>query len=430
MKIFNYAVDRAKNVELITTKAESQSVIFESDLFKKVESSQSQGIGLRCIQNGNIGFSFSNDFEDEGIVNRAIESSQFGEKAQFQFASQQDTPNIHLYSEKTADAKIEDMISFGEEVIDKIKSYNPKIKVDIGVEKEVYSIALRTSEGFNASYDKSLYSVGASGLIAENDQLLNIHKSRIQISPFDSVEEICDPIIEKFELCKTKSQIKTGNYKVLFTPRAFRSILSCLTPGMNGKTVQKGISPLSNRLGDQIISDQLTLIDDGTLSDGISSAPFDGEGTLTRRNVLIDRGIFQTFIFDLQTAALMKKSATGSGSRGYSSTPSPGFRNLIVEPGEESYDSLLSSVEDGILVDQFIGAGQSNVLAGEFSMNLELAYKIENGQPVGQLKDVMMSGNVFDTLNRVLGVGDTLFREGSGHYPYILLDHLSISAKA
>ncbi len=342
MDIFDFITNRAKNTELIMSETESHSVVFESDFFKSVESSQSQGIGLRTIQNDKIGFSFSNDFNDQEIVDRALESAQFGEKACFSFAGDKKVPDLPLYHREVMDTSIESMIGFGERAIEAIKDYNPEIKVDVGIEKETYQITLKTSNGFDHSYRKSFYSVGVNGLLAKNDQLLSISKGKTRYHPFDDIDSLTEPIIEQFKLSTRSANIKTGNYKILFTPRAFRSLLSILLPSLSGKAVQKGISPLDHRLGELIVSKSFTLTDSGTLKDGIASAPFDGEGTLSRENHLFTDGVLKTFIYDLQTGGLMKEKSTGSGSRGYSSLPSPSFRNLRVEPGNESYESLLS----------------------------------------------------------------------------------------
>lgn len=439
MELFDHAISRTKNSELITSESESQSVSFESDLFKKIETNQSQGVGLRIMHDGQLGFSFSNDFNDTQIIDRALESAQFGEKAHFVFANgleQFNPESLKIVDNNVKSTPLETMIILGEEIVDKIKKINADIKIDVTIEKETHHISLMTSNGFSQNYKRSFFSVGASGLLAKNDELLNIHKTKTAHSPFSDINEITQPIIEKFQLSQKSASIQTGNYKVLFSPRAFKTLISILTASLNGKAVQKSISPLSHRINEQILSEELTLIDDGTLPGGLSTTPFDGEGTLTQKNTLIEKGVLKTFIFDLQTAGLLNQqnenkeiSSTGNASRSYSSLPQPNFRNLIVEPGSESYESMLSSVDRGILVDQFIGAGQSNVLAGEFSMNLELAFKIEKGSLVGRLKDVIMSGNVFDVLNRIVGLGDKTFVEGSGYYPYILLDKLSISAK-
>lgn len=430
MKIYQTAGEKLQDFEIYSSTSQSQTLAFESDLFKHIETSQSQGIGLRIINNGLIGFSFSNNFDDEHIINRALESSQFGEKAVFSFASNGNSiPKMELYYKDTANFSNQDMIQMGESIVENIKDINSEIKVDVSISKIVYDIKLFTSNGFEKNYTKSIFSVSANGLLAKDDQMLNIYKSKSSLPSFKDIDQICHPIKENFQLCQKSSSIKSGNYKVLFTPKGFKTLISILTSALNGKSVQKGISPLSEKLGDPLLDERISLIDDGTIEQGLSSAPFDGEGTPVQKNVLFDKGILKSFIYDKQTAGLMQTKSTGSASRSYSSIPSPGFRNLKVPAGNDDYNSMLDSIDEGILVDQFIGAGQSNVIAGEFSMNLALAYKIEKGQLSGRLKDVMMSGNVYEVLNQVLALGDQLHQEGSGFYPYILLDQLSISSK-
>ncbi len=433
MDIFNIGFDKQKDIEIIKCLGEELSVIFEQGSFKKIENSYSQGIGLRVIHNGKIGFSFSNDLSDDRLIKRALESAKFGEKACFTFAkSNNNLNNNTLYYSEVEGLKTNTIIDIGQYIINKIKEYNSNIKVDTEITKEIHQVYLKTSEGFFHNYKKSFFSIGISGIIAKDDQLLSIYSSKVRLRPFIddyNIDRLIFDILDKFSLASKNYNIKTGNYKVIFTPRAFRVLITILTSGLNGKSIQKGISPLSNKLNQKLISKDITIVDDGTIRDGLASAPFDGEGTKTKRNILFNKGVLNGFIYDLQTAGLLNKSSTGNGLRGYSSTPYPGFRNIVLEPGSDSYEALLSSVDEGLLVDQFIGAGQSNVLAGEFSMNLDLAFKIENGKILGRVKDVMMSGNVFKALTKVLAIGDKLYREASGFYPYALLDKVSISSK-
>lgn len=439
--LFESLKTKAEQAELIGQQSESSSILFENDEFKKIEASNSEGVGLRVIQNGKLGFSFSNNLNDSNLMDRSLKSAEFGEKALFSFVSHSEkNGDLSIYDEKIEAFPISEMIRMGREIIEPIKKTAEKLKVEVHIAKETHHNFLQTSKGFLQDYKKSYFSIYAGAVFAEEGEILSLGRGKTRSHSFEDTKEISDSILEHWKQSRRKAKIQTGNYPVLFTPKSVRTLVSILSASFNGKNIQKGISPLSEKLGEQIVSKEIRLVDRGNLKQGIATVPFDGEGTPTQENILIQEGKANAFIFDLQTASLTKTQSTGNASRGYSSLPNPSFRNLILSKEKNSkntetknskdYESLLALVKkEGLLVEDFIGAGQSNVLAGEFSMNLALAFKIERGELVGRLKDTMMSGNVFNVLNQILAMGDTVFQEGSGWYPYLLLDSLSISAK-
>jgi PmbA protein len=67
---------------------------------------------------------------------------------------------------------------------------------------------------------------------------------------------------------------------------------------------------------------------------------------------------------------------------------------------------MVKSIKEGLLVLDVMGLGQGNPISGEFSVNVQLGYKIEDGEVIGRVKDVMLAGNVYDALNDIVAIGD------------------------
>ena len=126
----------------------------------------------------------------------------------------------------------------------------------------------------------------------------------------------------------------------------------------------------------------------------------------------------------------MKAKSTGNGNRGFSSQPSPGNSNVIVDPGNMPFEAMIKNVKYGVLVDQVLGGGQSNILAGEFSVNIDLGYLIENGEIVGRVKDCMFAGNVFDVFNNIIAIGDKSGWQGSTKVPPFYFRAINVSGNA
>jgi PmbA protein len=139
--------------------------------------------------------------------------------------------------------------------------------------------------------------------------------------------------------------------------------------------------------------------------------------------------VLKTFMADLQTAALLGVAPTGHGFRSYGSRPSPSPTNLIAEVGDTSFDDMVRGMKRGLIIDQTLGSGQSNILAGEFNVNVELGFLVEDGRIVGRVKDCMVAGNVYEVLKRVEAIGSQAQWLGSSCVPPIMVSGLKLSAQ-
>ena len=218
---------------------------------------------------------------------------------------------------------------------------------------------------------------------------------------------------------------------VILLPTAVSSIvLSPLLAGLNGKSVLLGTSPLIGKLGEKILDSRFNLVDDPTLPFVPGSRPCDDEGVISKKLPLIEEGIAQAFFYDLQTAGKAGTISTGSGERGLGSLPSPSTRVLQVGPGNTGLDEMIASLDEGLIIERLLGAGQGNVLGGDFNANVLLGYKIEHGEIVGRVKDTMVSGNTYKVLNQLIEIGSDSRWLGGGLYtPSIMIEGVSISSK-
>jgi PmbA protein len=219
---------------------------------------------------------------------------------------------------------------------------------------------------------------------------------------------------------------------VLFTPHGVDvALLLPLAVAFNGKNVLEKASRLAGRRGEAVFDSSLTLWDDATLEGRPTSAPFDAEGSPSRPLCLVESGVVGEFLFDLQTAADAGTESTGSGRRmDARSLVRPGMSAFWFEPGKKTFAEMLSSIDRGLVVEELIGAGQGNLLAGDFGGNVLLGYRVEKGEIVGRVKDTMIAGNILDVLSRNVVVGsDSRWVGGNLWTPSILCDGVSVSAK-
>jgi PmbA protein len=217
---------------------------------------------------------------------------------------------------------------------------------------------------------------------------------------------------------------------VIFTPHGVVSaVIAPLAAAFNGRVVLQGVSPLMNRTGQKVFSEQLCLRDDATVARRPRSRPCDDEGIPSQIVPLVEHGVVSDFIYDLQTAGLAGTRSTGSGDRVGASLPSPSISNLMVQTGSTSFEEMVRGLDEGLVVEQLMGATQTNVLGGDFSGNVLLGYKVEKGEMVGRVKDTVVSGNVYQALAGPITVGKTARWVGAVCTPAVLCPDLAVGVK-
>jgi PmbA protein len=225
---------------------------------------------------------------------------------------------------------------------------------------------------------------------------------------------------------------------VVFTPEGLSVIVTPFEQALSGKSVLQGVSPLAGRIGEQVADPRFSITDDPLLDGRPGSRPFDDEGVPSARLPLVADGVLRGFVYDLETAARAGARSTGHGARGTFTKPGIGYTNLLIgssaggEKGGGSRElggGLLSGITDGLLVDDLIGVGQGNVIAGAFSHPVALAYRIRDGAVVGRVKDAAVAGNVYDLLKRIGGLGDDGRWVGSRWSPSLLLEGVSVARR-
>jgi PmbA protein len=146
--------------------------------------------------------------------------------------------------------------------------------------------------------------------------------------------------------------------------------------------------------------------------------------------MLVDSGVVSHFFYDLQTAALANTQSTGNGSR-QGGLPTPSLSSVVIGKGDASFQDMVGGIKEGLVVELMIGAEQGNILNGDFSGNVLLGYKIENGEIAGRVKDTMVAGNVYQILKQLESIGnDTRWVEGFLFTPSLRCSSLSVASKA
>lgn len=428
-QIVERASRKAQAVQAYMLTQETSAVDFENDRLKSAQSSQRTQIEVKVIVKGKVGTSTTTDLQDiDGVVSRALEAAEFGSPAHFELPEAQSLEPVKIFDSGLLPLEKPEMIRMGQQMMDMVKTYNPEILAGAEVYKTVSKVEYANSRGVQYSADHTDFSVGASGQLVRGTDILFAGHRLSQKKRAVDTEDIAAQAIEYFRMAEVIAPIESGDMRVIFTPRGLNALILSLGLAVDGKSVYLGASPLRDKIGQLIASPSLTIVDNPFVEYGPRSSAFDNEGVVRKITPIIEKGVLRNFIYDLDTAGRVGVHPTGHGS-------TRNLTNLVFQPGDIPYETMIRNTPSGLLVHEYLGLGQGNPINGEFSVNIFLGYKIENGKLVGRVKNAMLAGNAFEALKHITGISQE--REWvSGPYswfaglvPYIQVDKLSVTAK-
>ena len=426
-QIIDLAKQKGIEAEVYYASSRDTPIEFANNRLKSLETKASEGIALRVIADGKLGFASSTDLTRlSDLVDAALATAEIGDPVEFDFTK--DINSIGTKDDYQPPAT-EKLVEVGEDLIEKVHQYNSDILVDVSFHSRFSEEKLGTTTNvYTEQYSQSLSAV-LSGNLVRGEDFLQAYAYEVTGDRQPDYQAILQKLITKYQRAEGTAKIESGTFPVLFTPSAVSSTMGRMFGTIfSGQSIVQKASPLTDKLGEKIADERISVFEDPTI--GVSACEFDDEGVPTSKKHLIEAGVVKQFYWDRRWAARHGIESSGNGFRGGISRPSPSLANVCIAPGKTSVDDLIAGMDEGIIVDQVLGAGQSNVLAGEFSVNIDLGYKVEGGKIVGRVKDTMVAGNIFEAFNNLVDLSDRSEWVGSSAYvPHILFAKLGVAAR-
>jgi len=214
---------------------------------------------------------------------------------------------------------------------------------------------------------------------------------------------------------------------VVFDPETAASLLRHLAGALSGSALYRRLSFLVDRLGEQIASPVVTVIDDPLRPAGPASRPFDAEGVRQARRVVVERGILRTYLLDSYSARRLGLRTTGHAARGVGDAPGAAATNFALEPGTQTPEEIIASVRSGLYVTDLIGFGV-NPVTGDYSRGAAGVW-IENGELAYPVEELTIAGKLGDMLRDIEIVGNDLVRRNAIASPTIKLGRMTVAGQ-
>ncbi|TFG09553.1 TldD/PmbA family protein [Candidatus Thorarchaeota archaeon] len=406
----------ADQVEVYTSFSKSFSIDVENNAVKSASRDTDGGCGIRTIIDNAVGFAYVTTLQSKDIA-EAVERSVALARASVPDPDFVSLPAVSskypsvkgLFDPKMESISSEDSAELILAAVDAAREdlSDKKVAVEARINLAVSERGIVNSLGVSGSSKTSFGYLYISPTIKEPNEQTSSYEYRISRNVGDLDPEEVGAIAARNARGNLGARtIEGGDMPILLAPMAVSTVIGGGFSGaVNAEEVQYGRSYISDAIGEQIGSGILSIVDDALLSGGIGSRPFDAEGFPSSRTDVLEAGVLRSLLHNSYTANKDAVDNTGNASRAsYAGLPSIATSNLVVEPGHQTQEDLISQIDRGILCRQT--GDRPNMTTGDLSAMIMEGSYIEGGEVKHSLKNTLFGINMLDLLDRVKAVGN------------------------
>jgi len=430
--------DGADDAEAFGEEQTSRQIRVYGGQVESLSDAGSRGVGVRAFVGQRCGYAYGTDLSEQGLVSvgsAAREAAAVADPDEHAGLPEEfgTTPVEGLASPALGRWPTERKVRLALEIERAARAHTGVTQVEAVVYSDAEgSVVLANSRGFSGAYSATSSWAYASAFAGRDADLmtgLGIGMGR-DPEALDA-EAIGGEAAERALALVGARQPPSRRCPVVLDAFVSASFVGFIGAMLSADAVQRGRSLFAGREGEEVAHPALALADDATDPEGAASAPFDGEGSPTRRTGLIEDGRLVTFLFDARTARRGGRDSTASASRGsYRSPPSVGTSNLVVSPGEDNLEALVRRTGAGLLVTEVAGLHSGvNPVSGTFSVGAS-GRLIEDGRLGPPVRELTIASDLVSMLRGVVAVGSEdrwVPVAGSVKSPPLLVAEMSIS---
>jgi len=402
---------------IITHDIETQIKVSRGEV-EQLSQSTARGIGVRVIDGGRTGYAYTSDFSDDGIEQTwraALDLAKVATPDEYRaLPDPRPIPNedLEIWDKNLANVPTADKIEALKRVERAALDYDPRVILAefCNYGDAISHVYLANSRGFAGEFGRTAAFAYLMGIARGEDGGMTNAFGMGASNFFNELdaEEIGREAGEKAVSILGGKPVETQVGTVILDHVVGAQILGALAEALSAESWQKKRSFLLDRMGQQVGSDMVTLMDNGRLKRGLASAPFDAEGVPTSATRLVDEGVLQNLVYDSYSARKAGVQSTGNAQRfGHRSLPMLGPSNFYMQPGNLTRDEIIAGVEKGLYVISVMQTGGIDAVTGDCSMGANGLW-IENGKIVGPVGGVTVATTLDGFLNNITAVGSDL----------------------
>lgn len=425
------------NMEIYFQQGRSTSIRVVKAAIEEYTTKESGGLSLRLEYNGKMGYSYTEKLDEDSIdflIHEArgnagiIESKEIEEL----FGGSNSYPEVKTYSQTLNETTPQQLIEAAFMMEREALNADPRITmVNFCVVRKIESeVLIANTLGLNCEAKYNYATAGLSVIAVEGSDKTTGVWYEIALDNFDQINcvQIAKNAVEE-AVSKLKAEtIESNNYPVIFRQDAASTLLEAFVSIFSAEAVDKDFSRLKGKIGEQVATSLISIIDDPHMENVPARCAFDAEGSATQKIDIIKDGKLLTFLHNRKTAQKFGVESTGHASKSsYRGKIGISPQNLFLAPGETSLETMISGMKSGLMIIDLQGlhAG-TNAVSGEFSLSCN-GYLIENGEVARPVNQITVSGNFFNLLKDIEIVGNDLRYLDGCTSPSLKVKSLTIS---
>lgn len=430
----------AEYADLYYLERNEDTISFEGGELKAVRAKNVSGFSLQVKKDGRVGIvSSSNLNNNDEVLAMALAASMEGEVKEHDFSRPQTLTAMKLTDDTLWERTLEEYVADGEKFVQIIKDYDPQVTVNLEFKRSRQTRGFLNTYGCDYISPSDQLMLGYSGLLVEGANILEVGDGEMLTGNTYDIAKLGNLLIDKLKISRVEQSLDAGKMPVLLTPNAVAQFMYAFTFGLSGEFVRLSMSPLKNRLGEQVLSEEITLIDDTTLPETFEACPFDDEGTPAERTIIYEKGILRNYFLSLKSAHALNLKPNGKAfrrgmlrARDYANLPTPWYSTLLLEPGQTAYADMIKDIKEGLVIDSAIGLIMGDLVRGDIDSDIDMGYKIENGKITGRVKDAALGINIYEVFkNQIAAVENKVHAtsndgQSNMYFPHILLKDINI----
>ncbi len=434
----------ASDAEVTIREGDEFSTTVRLGEVETLKESGSRGVGLRVLLQADNGYrvasTSSSDFTEEGIehlVRGALALARLASVDPFAGLDEpgefgQLTGDLRLYHDDVYSLPTEERIAWARRAEAAAMASDSRLVnsdgagFDAATGRRIFS----NSRGFLGEYRSSYCSIGASPIAQDASGEMQRDYWWSQARAFrdlDSPESIGQEAARRTLRLLGARRVPTQQAPIVFAPEVARGLVGAIFDAAAGDAIYRGASIFAGRLGEVVAAPSVTVVDDGTIPGGFGTSPFDAEGLLSRRTVIVERGVLHSYILNTYAARKLGMKSTGNAGRGLAGNPFLDSGNLFLEPGAQSAGEIIRDVERGLYVTRLMGQGV-NLVTGDYSRGAAGLW-IENGEFAFPVQEITIAGNLKDMLRSISAIGSDLEFRSATASPTLRIDGMTIAGE-
>lgn len=402
--------------EVYVEKTLVTAVSLDEHKIKSAQTGLSLGVGIRVMAGNKVGYAYSDDLDDTALTRTAHTAALIahgGGKEQAFPVHRAAMPSYYQVPVPLSQVDVSMKCDLVVRADKAARSFDAKVKqVMASYVDQTKNIWVANTLGRYVDDRQDLCRLGvqvvAEGKNQERRTGFYGGGGRVGFSHFDGFtpEGVAHEAARQAIATLGAVEAKAGQQTVVLAPGWSGILLhEAVGHGLEADFIRKGTSLFAGKLGQQVASSKVTVIDDGTMANARGSINVDDEGNAGQWKVLIENGKLCGYLYDALNAKLMGQQSTGSGRReSFKHMPLPRMTNTYLAPGDDLPEDILRSVKQGLYCANF-GGGQVDITNGNFVFEVSEAYEIEGGKLGRPVKGATLIGVGPEALKNVTMVG-------------------------